>query len=58
MVWRKENLPIMFAGMYIGKATMENSMEAPQKKKEKEKKTKNTPTLQYHSWACVWRNNF
>ena len=28
MVWRKKNLPIMFVGMYIGKATMENSMEA------------------------------
>ena len=28
-VWRKGNPPLLLAGMYIGTATMENSMEVP-----------------------------
>ena len=28
-VWRKENTPTLLVGMYIGAATMENSMELP-----------------------------
>ena len=29
MLWREENLPILLVGMYVGKAIMENNMEAP-----------------------------
>ena len=32
-VERKGNPPTLFIGMYIGAATMENSMEGPQKTK-------------------------
>ena len=39
-VWRKGNPPILLVEMQICAATMENSMEAPQKKKKK-KTTKN-----------------
>ena len=30
-VWRKGNPPTLLAGMYVGAATMEDSMEVPQK---------------------------
>ena len=30
-VWRKGNPPILLVGMYIGAATVENSVEVPQK---------------------------
>ena len=29
-MWRKGNLPTLLVGMYVGAATMENSMEVPQ----------------------------
>ena len=29
MVWRKGNLPTLLVGMYIGAATIENSMVVP-----------------------------
>ena len=32
-VWKKGNPPTLLVGMYTGAATMENSMEAPQKLK-------------------------
>ena len=32
-VWRKENPPTLFEGVWIGATTMENSMEVPQKLK-------------------------
>ena len=34
-VWRKGNLPTRLVGMYIGAATMENSMVVPQKTKNR-----------------------
>ena len=37
-VWRKGNPPILLVGMYIGTASMDNSMEVP-------KKTKNRATM-------------
>ena len=49
-VWRKGNLPTLLVGMCIGAATVENSMEIPQK-------TKNRITYmtqQSHSWAFIW----
>ena len=30
-VWRKGNAPTLLVGMQIGRATMENSIEIPQK---------------------------
>ena len=41
-IWRKGNPPTLLVGTYIGAATMENSMEVPQK-------TKN--------WVAIWSNN-
>ena len=35
-VWRKGNPLTLLVGMSIGTATMENSIEFPQKKKKKE----------------------
>ena len=32
-IWRKGNPPTLLVGTYIGAATMENSMEVPQKTK-------------------------
>ena len=34
-VWRKGNPPTLLVGMYVGVATMENSMEGPQKTKNR-----------------------
>ena len=34
-VWRKGNPPTLLVGMKIGAATMENSMEVPQKTKNR-----------------------
>ena len=34
-VWRKGNTPTLLVGMYIGIATMENSIEVPQKTKSR-----------------------
>ena len=34
-LWRKGNPPTLLVGMYIGVATMENSMEVPQKTKNR-----------------------
>ena len=34
-VWRKGNPPTLLVGKLIGAATMENSMEAPQKNKNR-----------------------
>ena len=34
-MWRKGNPPTLLVGMYIGAATMENSMEVPQKTKNR-----------------------
>ena len=34
-VWRKGNPPTLLVGIYIGTATMENSMEVPQKTKNR-----------------------
>ena len=34
-MWRKGNLGALLVGMYIGTVTMENSMEVPQKIKNK-----------------------
>ena len=44
-VWNKGNPPTLLVGMYVGAATVENSMEAPQK-------TKNM-IEQSHSWAYI-----
>ena len=44
-MWKKENPPTLWVGMYIGAATVESSMEVPQK-------AKNYQTIQQsHSWA-------
>ena len=34
-MWRKGNPPTLLVGMYIGVATMENSMEVPHKTKSR-----------------------
>ena len=34
-MWRKRNPCTLLVGMYIGTATMENSMEVPQKTKNR-----------------------
>ena len=34
-VWRKANLPTLLVGMQFGAATVENSMEFPQKTKSR-----------------------
>ena len=34
-VWRKENPPTLLVGMQIGAANVENSMEVPQKTKNR-----------------------
>ena len=34
-MWRKENPCALLMGMYVGAATMENSMEGPQKIKNR-----------------------
>ena len=34
-MWRKRNPRTLLAGMYIGAATVENSMEVPQKTKNR-----------------------
>ena len=34
-VWRKGNPPTLLVGMYTGAATVENSMEVPQKTKNR-----------------------
>ena len=34
-LWRKGNLPTLLVGMWIGSATMDNSMEIPQKTKNR-----------------------
>ena len=34
-VWRKGKPPTLLVGMYIGATTMENSMEVPQKTKNR-----------------------
>ena len=46
-VWRKGNPSPLLVGKLIGAATMENSMEAPQK---------NSCHMiqQSHSWAYIW----
>ena len=33
-IWRKENLSALLVGMHTGAATVENSMEFPQKTKD------------------------
>ena len=33
--WRKGKPPALLVGMYVGAATMENSMEVPQKTKNR-----------------------
>ena len=34
-LWRKGNIPTLLVGMYVGAATMENSVEVPQKTKNR-----------------------
>ena len=43
-VWRKGNLPTRLVGMYIGAATMENSMVVPQKTKNRVAMWSRNPT--------------
>ena len=44
MVWRKRNPPTLLVGMKVGAATMENSMEVPQKAKNKTTTCSSNPT--------------
>ena len=52
-MWRKGNPPTPLVGMKVGAATVENSMEVPQKAKKEG----------YHmiqlsdSWAYIWKNH-
>ena len=43
-VWRKGNSLALLVGMYIDTATMENSMEVPQKTKNKVARSSSNPT--------------
>ena len=51
-VWRKRNPPTLLVGIYVGAATVENSMESPQK-------TKNRVTyglvMAPHSSTLAWK---
>ena len=44
MVWRKGNHPKLLVGMYIGVATIKNSMGIPQKSKKRIAIWSNNPT--------------
>ena len=52
MMWRKENPNVPLVGMQIGAATVENSMEFPQKTKSE---TFCLLTWQFHCWDYILR---
>ena len=50
-MWRKGNPPTPLVGMKVGAATVENSMEFPQKAKQEGYHM----IQQSHSWEYIWR---